>query len=71
VSTHIDRSFDITASVNDLLRDCPSALIALDAYGIDSCCGGDLSLSDAAREAGVSLEHLLVDIGRSLAGRDL
>jgi iron-sulfur cluster repair protein YtfE (RIC family) len=56
-------SIDPTISVNELLRRCPSVLPALNALGIDSCCGGAESLTDAARRAGISLEALVAGIG--------
>ena len=65
-TTHISRPFDVTASVNDLLRDHPSVVGVLESHGIDTCCGGALSLWGAARDAGVSLDLLLGDIERSL-----
>jgi iron-sulfur cluster repair protein YtfE (RIC family) len=58
----VSRLFDLTGSVNDLLRDHPSSIVALTAHGIDTCCGGDLPLPDAARRAGVSFDRLLNDI---------
>jgi iron-sulfur cluster repair protein YtfE (RIC family) len=66
VTIPLSRSFDVTASINDLLRDYPSSIVALDAYGIDSCCGGDLTIREAARGAGVSLDILLDDIEQAL-----
>lgn len=62
----VSRSFDLTGSVNDLLRDHPSAISALAAHGIDTCCGGDLPLAHAARRAGVPLDTLLADIERAI-----
>ena len=56
--THIDP----TASVNDLLRQYPNAITALDAHAIDTCCGGDLPLEEAARRAGVPLGQLIDEV---------
>jgi len=45
-------------SVNDVLSRWPAALPSLNAFGIDTCCGGSDSLADAAREAGVAVNTL-------------
>jgi iron-sulfur cluster repair protein YtfE (RIC family) len=52
-------------SVNDALKQWPKAVGALNAFGIDTCCGGNASLSAAAAEAGVPIEALLAAIARS------
>jgi regulator of cell morphogenesis and NO signaling len=62
----VSRLFDLTGSVNDLLRDHPSSIVALTAHGIDTCCGGDLPLPEAARHAGVSFDRLVSDIEDAL-----
>jgi regulator of cell morphogenesis and NO signaling len=46
-------------SVNDLLRTMPDAAPVLNRLGIDLCCGGSLSLADAAAGAGLPLADLL------------
>ena len=51
--------FDPALSVNELLRRHPAAASVLTAYGIDSCCGGGMALSDAADAEGVDLPALL------------
>lgn len=66
MTVSVSRPFDLTGSVNDLLRDHPSSIVALNALGIDTCCGGDLSLPDAARHAGVSFDRLVGDIDEAL-----
>lgn len=44
---------DPELSVNDALRFYPSSAAVLNAFGIDSCCGGARSLRAAAVEDGV------------------
>ena len=66
MTVNVSRLFDLTGSVNDLLRDHPSSIVALNALGIDTCCGGDLPLPEAARHAGVSFDKLVSDIEDAL-----
>ena len=51
---------DARLSVNDVLRRQPGAVRVLNAFGIDTCCGGAASLDEAAREAGVAVEDLVL-----------
>lgn len=53
---------DPALSVNDVLRRWPLAARTLNAYGIDTCCGGALSLHDAAREVGIGVDALIAAI---------
>jgi iron-sulfur cluster repair protein YtfE (RIC family) len=46
-------------------RRSPRALAALSELGIDTCCGGSLTLAQAAAASGVATERVL----QSLAGR--
>ena len=50
-------------SVNELLRRHPTTSRVLNSYGVDTCCGGATSLTDAAREAGLDLTALLAALG--------
>jgi hypothetical protein len=54
---------DTALSVNEILRRYPAAARVLNAFGIDSCCGGAAPLEDAAREAGVQA----VDVALAIA----
>jgi regulator of cell morphogenesis and NO signaling len=50
---------DPSLTVNDVLQRWPAAVGALNALGIDTCCGGADSLSVAAAQAGVPLADLI------------
>jgi regulator of cell morphogenesis and NO signaling len=43
---------DAAWTVNQILHRQPNAVSVLDSFGIDSCCGGALSLEEAARRHG-------------------
>ena len=42
---------DPTRSVNDVLLRHPETMAVFNAFGVDACCGGAASLTDAARGA--------------------
>lgn len=50
---------DPSLSVNETLRRWPAAVMALNAFGVDTCCGGAASLAQAAADADVPLDDLL------------
>ena len=53
------RSLDTAATVNEILAAYPAAFVVFIDFGIDTCCGGDVSLSEAARRDGANLDALL------------
>lgn len=53
---------DATWTVNEVLQRFPEAGRALNAFGVDSCCGGADSLAAAALEAHVPIEDLLAGV---------
>jgi iron-sulfur cluster repair protein YtfE (RIC family) len=57
---------DPRLSVNELLRRHPAALPVLNAFGIDSCCGGAESLVVAAQSAKIPLGALMAGLEASL-----
>lgn len=46
-------------TVETAARRSPSGLLILQRFGIDACCGGQLSLAQAAAAAGVPVEMVL------------
>ena len=49
---------DCTQTVNETLRRFPATVTVFKAYGIDSCCGGALPVSEAAQRHGVDPDDL-------------
>lgn len=54
-------------SVNEILRRWPASVAALNAHGVDTCCGGASSLAEAAAEIGVPVSTLVDAIAPSIA----
>ena len=50
---------DAAWTVNELLHRHPDKVSVLHSFGIDACCGGALSLEEAARRHGVELVAVL------------
>lgn len=44
---------DLSASVNDVVQRYPNTLPVFAAYGLDTCCRGNMSIEDAASDAGI------------------
>ena len=49
-------------TVNELLREAPAAAAVLNRLGIDTCCGGSLSLAEAAASVGLETPALLAEL---------
>ena len=58
------------AIVGDIASDLPGAAEVFRRNGISFCCGGKLSLEEAAAKNGVSVEGLLADLRALLAAAD-
>lgn len=64
-------TFAPSATVNEILAQCPAAVSVFNAFGIDACCGGDAPLDEAARRDGVDLNTLVAALeGLGRTARD-
>lgn len=45
-------------TVNDILAKFPETISIFNDFGIDACCGGAVSLSDAAKRDGADIEKI-------------
>lgn len=55
-------------TVNEALRHAPDAAAVFNRLGIDTCCGGSLTLREAAQSAGLTPEALLAALGPAVEG---
>lgn len=49
---------DCAQSVNDIITRHPTTIAVFNRFGLDTCCGGSLSVTDAAHANGVDPEIL-------------
>lgn len=54
-------------TVDEVLRKWPAAADVFNRHGIDTCCGGDFALDQAAAAAGADLAAVLRDLERAAA----
>lgn len=52
-------SIDQELSVNEVMKRYPATMEIFNRFGIDTCCGGNASVTEAARRDGVDLDSLL------------
>lgn len=64
-----DVLIDPTMSVNSVLERYPVTLPVLNTLGVDTCCGGSLSLAEAAAADGIDLRHLIDTLTDSIRVR--
>lgn len=58
---------DLTVSINEIVAKYPAAIAVFNRYGIDSCCGGAVSVDEAARRDGVDAALLCSDLQKAIA----
>ena len=56
-------------TVNEALHAAPELVGTLNRLGLDTCCGGTLTLAEAGRAAGLTPEDLVVALGPALRGK--
>lgn len=63
---HIYRVSDITAemTVNEIITQHPETMAVFRKHGIDSCCGGALTLAEVARKHRIDFIVLLAELER-------
>ncbi len=49
-------------TVNDIIARHPATVAVFNAHGIDACCGGAVSVAEAAARDGADLAALLADL---------
>lgn len=54
-------------TVNEIIARWPEAIRTLNACGIDTCCGGNEPLVEAAREAGAEVASVLAQLEAAIA----
>ena len=58
---------DPSLTVNEILQRHPAAVTVINAYGIDSCCGGGIPLEAAAREQQLDLDAIRTELDALIA----
>ena len=57
---------DPTVTINEIVAQHPETIAVFNRFGFDTCCGGGVSVRDAARRDGVELESVLAELRRAL-----
>jgi iron-sulfur cluster repair protein YtfE (RIC family) len=57
--------------IRDLVEDYPAAMPVLQQYGIDICCGGGLTIPDAARAHRIDPETLIQQVQTAIRGEGM
>ena len=55
-------TIDASWTVNDVIAQFPDSLTVLNALGVDTCCGGNLSLSESAADAGIAVDKIVSEL---------
>ncbi len=60
-------TIDPTWTVNKVVALYPTTVAVFNRYGVDSCCGGGVALTEAATRDGVDLDALLQELRDAVA----
>ena len=55
-------------TINETIRQFPETITVFNAFGIDTCCGGDETIEAAAREGEINLDAVMARL-REFAGQ--
>jgi len=55
-------------TVNDAIKEHPPTIGVFSRFGIDSCCGGAVSIEEAAKRDGAELDELMSALDEAAAG---
>lgn len=64
-----DEVITFASVVNDVIQSHPATTNVFNEFGIDACCGGAVSIRDAALRDGVDSAVLLDALNGAIAGR--
>lgn len=62
-----DNMIDTTMSVNEIVARHPGTMPVFNRFGLDTCCGGDAPLAEAAKRDGANLDELVKALREALA----
>lgn len=65
----IPTTIDAGETLNELVARAPEALPVLQRFGLDTCCGGALTLAVAAQHHGLEIAELLAALREALGER--
>lgn len=57
---------DPSRTINEIIVQHPGTVAVFNRFGFDTCCGGGVSVEDAARRDGVDLDTVLAELRRTL-----
>jgi regulator of cell morphogenesis and NO signaling len=63
----MDDGMSLETTVNAVIARHPRTIAVFNEYGIDGCCGGEMTIADAAREQGLAPAVLMHVLRRAAA----
>ena len=58
---------DASATINDITTRYPQVITVFNDFGVEICCGGDITVSEAAERDGVDLQALTTALENAIA----
>ena len=60
------QTLDLTLTINELVTRFPKTIEVFNRFGLDTCCGGGVTVAEAARRDGVDEADVVADLRRSV-----
>ena len=57
---------DPSRTINEIIVQHPGTIAVFNHFGFDSCCGGGVSVEEAARRDGLDVDAVLAELRRAL-----
>ena len=57
---------DPTRTINEIIVQYPGTIAVFNHFGFDTCCGGGVSVEEAARRDGLDVDAVLAELRRAL-----
>jgi regulator of cell morphogenesis and NO signaling len=62
-------SFDPALTINEIVARHPEAIPVFNRFGMDTCCGGGVSVDEAARRDGIDAAAVFAALNEALVAR--
>lgn len=62
-----ERELDPSATLDEVTNRYPQTIEVFNRFGVDICCGGGVSLAEAAQRDGIELRRLMHELNDALA----
>jgi regulator of cell morphogenesis and NO signaling len=64
----VTQQFDLSLTINDIVARYPETIGIFNRFGMDTCCGGAVTVEEAARRDGIDAAEVIAALRRQIEG---